>query len=72
FREILGGSVTLIDSAMQVTLETKQVLANEGLLNKKRSAKYLFYVSDELQQFRKLAKNFLGREITNLRRVNNV
>lgn len=72
FREILGRSVVLIDSAMQVTLETKQVLANEGLLNKKRNAKYLFYVSDELQQFRKLAKNFLGREIVNLRKVNNV
>lgn len=72
FREILGRSVILIDSAAQVTLETKQVLANEGMLNKRRNSKYLFYVSDELQQFRKLAKNFLGREIVNLRRVSNV
>lgn len=72
FKKILGRSVRLIDSAEQVALETKQVLVNEGMLNKKRSSKYLFYVSDELQQFRKVAKNFLGQDIKNLRRVNNV
>jgi len=72
FRDILGNSVKLIDSAQQVAREAKEALTNEGLLNKKRKPRYLFYVSDELQQFRKVAKNFLGREITNLRRVNHV
>jgi glutamate racemase len=70
FKAILGSSLRLIDSAQQVAFETKEVLENEGLLNKKKTQlKPVFYVSDELQQFRKVAKNFLGREIENLRRV---
>ncbi|MFH1655819.1 MAG: glutamate racemase [Candidatus Omnitrophota bacterium] len=71
-RNILGGSVRLIDSAQQVAREAKEVLASDGMLNKKRNPRYLFYVSDELQQFKKVAKNFLGREIKNLRKVNHV
>jgi glutamate racemase len=73
FKSILGSSVRLIDSAEQVAYETKEVLDNEGLLNKKKyRARPLFYVSDELQQFRKVARNFLGKDIENLKRVNNV
>lgn len=70
FRDILGKSVVLIDSARQVAFETKEALASEGILNSRKSrAKYTFYVSDELQQFKKVAKNFLGRNINNLRKV---
>jgi len=73
FKDILGRSVRLIDSAHQVANETREVLTGEGLLNnKRRRPRYLFYVSDELQQFRKLAKNFLGKDIKNVRKVNNV
>ncbi len=70
FRKVLGDSVRLIDSALQVAYETKEILATEGLLSsKKGQSKYLFYVSDELQQFKKVAKNFLGKNIDNLRKV---
>lgn len=73
FKQILGSRVRLIDSAQQVAYETKEALANEGLLNSKRVRnRHLFYVSDELQQFKKVAKNFLGHEIKNLRKVNSV
>ncbi len=73
FKAVLGSSVSLIDSAKQVAYETKQVLANEGMLSKKSvKAKHTYYVSDELQQFKKLAKNFLGRDIENLKKVSNV
>jgi glutamate racemase len=75
FKSILGRSVKLVDSAEQVALETKEVLTDEGLLDKlerRKSSKYLFYVSDEPQQFKKLAKKFLGREIKNIRKVDNV
>jgi glutamate racemase len=72
-KKVLGSSVRLIDSAKQVAYETKHVLANEGLLNFRGvRPRHQFYVSDELQQFKKLAKNFLGRDIDNLRKVNNV
>ncbi|MFH1622679.1 MAG: glutamate racemase [Candidatus Omnitrophota bacterium] len=73
FKKVLGNSVRLIDSARQVAYETKQVLTNEGLLhNRKIHSRHQFYVSDELQQFKKLAKNFLGRDIENVKKVNNV
>lgn len=73
FKKVLGGGVRLIDSARQVAYETKQILANEGLLNNRKTPpRHLFYVSDELQQFKKLAKNFLGRDIENVKKVNNV
>lgn len=73
FRDILGSSVKLIDSAQQVANEVREVLTNEGLLNtKKTRSRYVFYVSDELQQFRKLAKNFLGRNIKNIRKTDSV
>jgi len=73
FKKVLGNNVRLIDSARQVAYETKDVLNNDGLINKnKGGGKYLFYVSDELQQFKKVAKNFLGKDIKNLRRINNV
>ena len=63
----------MIDSALQVAYETKEVLDNEGLLNKKHyGGKPVFYVSDELQQFKKVAKNFLGKDVENLRKVSNV
>lgn len=73
FKDVLGSSVELIDSARQVAYETKEVLLSEGLLNKKgRKPKHIFYVSDQLQQFKKLAKNFLGKNIENLKEVNDV
>ena len=73
FKNILGNSVRLIDSAQQVAYETKEVLANEGLLNNKiKHSNCLFYVSDELQQFKKVANNFLGKNIDNLKRINYV
>ena len=72
FQRVLGKSVRLIDSAEQVACEAKEVLMNEGLLNKKRKSRYLFYVSDELQQFKKVANNFLGQEIKNVKKVDNV
>jgi len=73
FKSVLGNSIRLIDSAQQVAYETKEVLDNEGLLNKKNiCGKPIFYVSDELQQFKKVAKNFLGRNIEKVRKVSNV
>ncbi|MFC1704078.1 glutamate racemase [Candidatus Omnitrophota bacterium] len=72
-KSVLGSSVQLVDSAQQVACQTREVLTNEGLINaRKTKGKYLFYVSDELQQFKKLAKNFLGQEIKNVRKVNHV
>ncbi|NQU19320.1 glutamate racemase [bacterium] len=73
FKQILGSRVRLIDSARQVAFQIKEVLTDEGLLNNKKvGVRHIFYVSDELQQFKKVAKIFLGQDIKNLRKVNSV
>ncbi len=73
FKDILGNKVKLVDSAQQVACETREVLTNDALINSSKSrTKHLFYVSDELQQFKKLAKSFLGQDIKNVRKVNHV
>lgn len=58
------GDVFIIDSAKEVALHTKQILARDNFLNKKKikGEKY-FYVTDEPNQFIKLAKLFLKRNI---------
>ncbi|MFH0791242.1 MAG: glutamate racemase [Candidatus Omnitrophota bacterium] len=69
-KEIMGKQVTLIDSAKQVAIEVKKILAAEDLLNKPRKAKERFYVSDNPEWFTGLAKRFLGRVVKDVRKVN--
>ncbi len=71
-KEVMGENVTLIDSAQQVAMEVKKILATEGELNKARSPNHQFYVSDNPEWFSGLAKRFLGKSLANVKRVNNV
>lgn len=71
-RKVMGDGVTLIDSAQQVAVEVKKILAQEGLLNKKAKGKQKFYVSDNPEWFSELAKRFLGKPAKNVKRVNGV
>lgn len=71
-REVMGKNVTLIDSAQQVAMEVKKILAAEGELNKGRKGKQQFFVSDNPEWFSGLAKRFLGSSPKNVRKVNNV
>jgi len=71
-KQVLGNSVTLIDSAKQVAIEVKKILAGEGLLSSGRRGKHKFYVSDNPEWFSSLAERFLGRPITNAKKVSNV
>ena len=72
-KEVMGPKVTLIDSAKQVAMEVKKILATEGLLNQNRKkAKRKFYVSDNPEWFSGLASRFLGRPVNNAQKVNNV
>lgn len=69
--KVLGDSVTLIDSAKQVAIEVKKILASENMLNEvtKRKANNRFYVSDNPQWFSELATRFLGKKIQNVKKV---
>ncbi len=71
-QKVLGPKVTLIDSAKQVAIEVKKILAGEGMLSKGNKGKQDFYVSDNPEWFTNLAQRFLGRKIKDARKVNNV
>jgi len=70
-KKVMGGHVTLIDSAKQAAIEVKKILAAEDLLNGKRIAKNKFYVSDNPEWFQGLAKRFLGCPVKNVSKVDN-
>ena len=71
-KEVLGKNVTLIDSAKQVAMEVKKILATEGLLNKGHRGKHRFYVSDNPEWFSGLARRFLGEAVRDVRKTNGV
>ncbi|TRZ95437.1 glutamate racemase [bacterium] len=68
-QEVLGKGVTLIDSAQQVAIEVKKILAAEGQLNSPHKANHQFYVSDNPEWFSGLAKRFLGKSLKNVRKA---
>jgi len=68
-KKIMGERVILIDSAKQVAVEVKEILAAENILNNNRKAKNKFYVSDNPEWFSSLAKSFLGETVKNVSKV---
>ena len=71
-QEVLGQKVTLIDSAQQVSLEIKNILEAQGLLNKGRRGRHQFYVSDNPEWFSGLAKRFLGEPVKDVKQTHDV
>ncbi|MGE5280176.1 MAG: glutamate racemase [Deltaproteobacteria bacterium] len=70
---IMGPGVRLIDSAQQVAAEVRQVLVQEGILCRRNGrTRHEYYVSDEVAIFANVAKRFLGRELTGVRRMSYV
>lgn len=67
-KKVVGRDITLIDSAKQVAFEVKEILTQEGLLNKRSGGKHKFYVSDNPEWFSSLAKRFLGRPLNNVKK----
>src|SRR5512135_175073 len=69
-QKVMGKGVILIDSAQQVAQQTRQVLVEEGLLNKNsRRGKHRYFVSDEVNIFTNVAKRFLGKPLGEVRKV---
>ena len=72
-QKVLGPRVRLIDSAKEVASEVKKLLIREGLERPGQGrGRHSFLVSDAPQHFKKLARQFLGREIQNVKRTNHV
>lgn len=69
-QKVVGGHVTLIDSAKEVALEVKNLLKATGLTRtKKGPVERVFLVSDEPKHFLKLARRFLDYNIKNVKKV---
>ncbi len=62
-QKTVGNDVILVDSAQEIAEQVKVILRENGLTKTSGIPKYSFLVSDKPQQFGKIARNFLGKEI---------
>ena len=68
-RGVMGGAVTLIDSARQVAMHVKEVLAWEDIASQgRKKPQYEFYVSDESEKFSQIANRLLNRRVRLIRK----
>ena len=71
--KVMGPKVELIDSAEAIVEEIRRLMLAKNLERRERKvAKHIFLVSDQPAHFRKLAVRFLGKEITNVKRCQDV
>ncbi|MCA9395178.1 MAG: glutamate racemase [Candidatus Omnitrophica bacterium] len=59
----MGTQVTLVDSATEIAVRVRELLGRSDMLRVRGRAVPRFYVSDKPQEFGRIAKNFLGREL---------
>lgn len=59
----MGRNVVLVDSAKEIAGRVKSMLEKTQMHRRQGKASARFYVSDKPQEFGKIARNFLGREI---------
>lgn len=74
-QKIMGKKVVLIDSAIGVAKQVKEILRREKLMsqgNISRKNESVFYVTDDVEQFFKLGGKFLNKKIKNIFKVNDV
>ena len=72
-KKVMGDKVELVDSAKEVAYEVRQILESLELMSSsKRRGRYKYLISDRPQQFKKLAKNFLGHPIQHVEGVKDV
>ncbi|MDD5155078.1 MAG: glutamate racemase [Candidatus Omnitrophica bacterium] len=69
-RQVLGKKVTLIDSAKQVAMEIKKILAQDCCLAKNGKGRHKYYVSDNPEWFSSIARRFLGEAPKNVSKAN--
>jgi glutamate racemase len=67
--KVMGGGVTLIDSAIETAREVKRTLAVLSLLNTAGGKLRRFYVTDAPDKFVQVGERFLGRTIDYIRKI---
>jgi glutamate racemase len=68
-REVIGSHINIVDSAIAVAYEVKKLLQEENIENNAEKGKYIFYVSDCPEKFKKLGSNFFAKKIKNVKKV---
>ncbi|MCK5012614.1 MAG: glutamate racemase [Candidatus Omnitrophica bacterium] len=69
-KKAVGGKVELIDSAKEVASAVRALLtASENGKVSTRKPRHKFLISDRPQEFKRIAKNFLGRDIKHITKV---
>ena len=69
-QDVMGRNVMLVDSAKEVAKEARVILDSSGLLNSPgRKGRQNFYVSDEPSRFMAVARRFLKKEISCVKRA---
>ncbi|MFH0948205.1 MAG: glutamate racemase [Elusimicrobiota bacterium] len=69
-QEVVGRNIKLIDSAEEVSKDVKKILFGNGLIRAAKNHGHLrFYVSDSPDKFSELGKIFLGKIVTDVKKV---
>ncbi len=69
-QEVVGESVTLIDSGSAASVEMENYLNGRGIKNTSNNlGSHEFYVSDLPKKFKQIADRFLGREVEHIHKV---
>lgn len=68
-QEVIGSHINIVDSAIAVAHEVKKLLQEEDIENTSGKGKYIFYVSDCPEKFKKLGSNFFAKKIKNVKKV---
>ena len=69
-KRVVGAKVSLVDSAQEVAAEVKERLISLDLTNtSKKKGKLKFLISDKPQSFKKIARNFLGFNLSHVAQI---
>lgn len=69
-QEVVGHSVTLIDSGSASSVEVEAYLSGRGIKNTSNILGYhQYYVSDVPKKFKQIAERFLGREVEQVHKI---
>jgi len=68
-REVMGNDVVLVSSAEELAIALKELLQKENLESMGENVTYRYYTSDSVEKFRRLGGMILGKEISDVERV---
>ena len=66
---VMGGEVTLIDSAEETAREVKAYLQKTGMVDGSTPGREQFEVTDSIERFSEVGRIFLNHELENIRQV---